>query len=189
MKKVIIILIIFSLVFTSFFLFKKEEEKVNKNISVILETEEGNLKANTFPSKDEYIYKETICNNTEDNVKVNFNKETWKLDLNVEENSIDGDFFCTIYFKEQEEYNFSYIGNYQTFTAPYSGTYKIELWGATIQAVSNGGSISYYLGAYITPQGNILELKNIENSNNHYVIDLKDFSGNGHAKITLLSIK
>ncbi len=101
MKKVIVILIIFSLIFISFFSFKeKEEEKVNKNISVILETEEGNIKSNTFPSKDEYMYKETICNNIEDNVKVKFNNETWKLDLNVEEDSIDGDFFCSIYFKE-----------------------------------------------------------------------------------------
>ncbi len=148
MKKVIVILIIFSLVFISFFVFKKEEEKVNKNISVILETEEGNIKSNTFPSKDEYMYKETICNNTEDNVNINFNDETWKLDLNVEEESIDGDFFCNIYFKEQEEYNFDYTGDYQTFTAPYSGTYKIELWGATREFVENSNKKYYYLGAY-----------------------------------------
>ena len=148
MKKVIVILIIFSLVFISFFVFKKEEEKVNKNISVILETEEGNIKSNTFPSKDEYMYKETICNNTEDNVNINFNDETWKLDLNVEEESIDGDFFCNIYFKEQEEYNFDYTGDYQTFTAPYSGTYKIELWGATREHVDNSNEKYYYLGAY-----------------------------------------
>ena len=51
MKKVIVILIIFSLIFISFFAFKKEEEKINKNISVILETEEGNIETNTFPSK------------------------------------------------------------------------------------------------------------------------------------------
>ena len=131
MKRVIVILIILSLIFISFFVFKKEEEtKGNKNISVILETKEGNIKSNTFPSKDEYMYKETICNNTEDNVNINFNNETWKLDLNVEEDSIDGDFFCNIYFKEQEEYNFDYTGDYQIFTVPYSGTYKIELWGA-----------------------------------------------------------
>ena len=100
MKKVIIILIIFSLVFVSLFSLKKEEEKANKNISVILETEEGNLKSKTFPSKDEYVYNKTVCENTKDNIKVNFDKETWKLDLNVEEDSIDGDFFCNIYFKE-----------------------------------------------------------------------------------------
>ena len=100
MKKVIVILIIFSLLFISFFVFKKEEEtKGNKNISVILETNEGNIESNTFPSKDEYMYKETICKNTEDNVNINFNKKTWKLDLNIEEKNIDGDFFFNIYFK------------------------------------------------------------------------------------------
>ena len=143
-----IILIMLSLIFTSIFIFKKDVEKVNKNISVILETNEGNIESNTFPSKDEYMYKETICNNTEDNVNINFNDETWKLDLNVEEESIDGDFFCNIYFKEQEEYNFDYTGDYQTFTAPYSGTYKIELWGATREHVDNSNEKYYYLGAY-----------------------------------------
>ena len=154
-----IILIMLSLIFTSIFIFKKEEEKVNKNISVILETEEGNIKANTFPSKDEYMYKETICNNTEDNVNINFNKETWKLDLNIEEKSVDGDFFCNIYFKEQEEYNFDYTGDYQTFTVPYSGTYKIELWGATRKVVGNTNKITYYLGAYTSGE---IELKKNE---------------------------
>ena len=45
-KKIIIlpiILIIFSLVFISFFVFNKDEKIENKNISVILETEEGNI--------------------------------------------------------------------------------------------------------------------------------------------------
>ena len=30
-----------------------------------------------------------------------------------------------------EVYNFDYTGNYQVFTVPISGTYKIELWGAS----------------------------------------------------------
>ena len=42
--------------------------------------------------------------------------------------------------------NFAYTGEYQTFTAPYTGIYKVELWGA------QGGSYSstYYggLGGY-----------------------------------------
>ena len=27
--------------------------------------------------------------------------------------------------------NYDYTGNYETFTVPASGTYQIELWGAT----------------------------------------------------------
>ncbi len=61
MKKVIVILIIFSLVLISFLVFKKEEEKANKNISVILETEEGNIKSDTFPNKNDYEYLNTEC--------------------------------------------------------------------------------------------------------------------------------
>ena len=34
--------------------------------------------------------------------------------------------------------NFGYTGNYQTFTAPYSGDYKIELWGAGGTTGGNG---------------------------------------------------
>ena len=118
MKKVIIILLIFSLVFTSFFIFKKEEEKTNKNISVILETEEGNIETNTFPSKKDYEYLNTVCENTSDLVNVNFDEHSWKLNLSVEEESIDGDFFCTIYFKEYPTINELIFKNNKIKNAP-----------------------------------------------------------------------
>ena len=102
MKKVIIILIIFSLVFISFFVFKKDEEKENKNISVILETEEGNIETNKFPSKNDYEYLSTECENTSDNINTIFNESTWKLNLSVEEEKIDGEFNCTVHFREKE---------------------------------------------------------------------------------------
>ena len=145
MKKVIIILIIFSLVFVSLFSLKKEEEKANKNISVILETEEGNLKSKTFPSKDEYVYNKTVCENTKDNTKVNFDKETWKLDLNVEEDSIDGKFFCNIYFMKKSVWEYDYTGNYQTFVVPINGKYKFELWGAKGESSS-----TYSYGSFVS---------------------------------------
>ena len=50
---------------------------------------------------------------------------------------------------------YGYNGNYQTFTAPYSGVYKIECWGAS------GGDLNAYVGgkgAYTN--GNILLSKN-----------------------------
>ena len=42
-------------------------------------------------------------------------------------------------------YNYDYTGNVQTFTAPYTGTYKIECWGAR-----GGGNYvdEHYNGAY-----------------------------------------
>lgn len=57
-------------------------------------------------------------------------------------------------------YNFT--GNYQTFTTPYTGMYKIELWGAqggpSLQNIDPGG-----LGAYVS--GNI----QLNDSTNLYV--------------------
>ncbi len=102
MKKVIVILLIFSLIFISFFILKKEEEKENKNISVILETEEGNIESNTFPNKEDYEYLSTKCENIKDNINTTFNEETWKLNLNVEEEKVDGKFNCTVHFKEKK---------------------------------------------------------------------------------------
>ena len=101
MKKVIVILLIFSLVFISFFLFKKEEEKENENISIIIETNEGNIEASTYPDKEYYEYSNINCKNTSDNIYVNFNKETWKLNLSVEEEKVDGNFNCIVHFKQR----------------------------------------------------------------------------------------
>ena len=89
--------------FISFFDLKKEEEKTNKNISVILETEEGNIESKTFPSKNDYEYLSTECKNTSDNTNTIFNESTWKLNLSVEEESIDGKFNCTVYFREKSK--------------------------------------------------------------------------------------
>ena len=101
MKKVIVILLIFSLVFISFFLFKKEEEKENENISIIIETNEGHIAASTYPDKEYYEYSNINCKNTSDNIYVNFNKETWKLNLSVEEEKVDGNFNCIVHFKQR----------------------------------------------------------------------------------------
>ncbi len=101
MKKVIVILIIFSLMFISFFTFKKDEEKENENISIIIETNEGNIEASTYPDKEYYEYSNINCKNTSDNIYVNFNKETWKLNLSVEEEKVDGNFNCIVHFKQR----------------------------------------------------------------------------------------
>ena len=103
MKKVIIILIIFSLTFISFLIFNKKENinKINNsNISVILQTEEGNVESDTFPIDAKYIYDKVVCENTKDIVYANFNEETRKLNLSLEGNKLDGTFNCKVYFKD-----------------------------------------------------------------------------------------
>ena len=140
MKKIIVSIIICIITFGIIFLnISNEEEnnKENKNISIVLETEEGNIETNTFPSKEDYVYDKLVCKNMENTVETTFDKDTWKLNLSVEEERIDGDFQCNIYFLEKKEYDFDYTGDPQTFTAPISGAYKIELWGASSYRVDN----------------------------------------------------
>ena len=57
---------------------------------------------------------------------------------------------------EKSTYNFAYTGGYQTFIAPLTGNYKIELWGAEGGAGSADGHNFIFpggRGAYVT--GNI----------------------------------
>ena len=77
------------------------EESKSNNLSIVLETEEGNLESNTFPNKEECTYDKVVCENTSDKVTPTFNEDTWKLNLSVEEERVDGNFNCNIYFKEK----------------------------------------------------------------------------------------
>ena len=103
MKRTIISITILLISFLIIFLFLNNKEKKknieNKNISIILETEEGNIKSNTFPDKDFYEYSNIVCENTNDEIDVVFNEEAWKLNLSVEKEKVDGNFNCIIYFK------------------------------------------------------------------------------------------
>ena len=102
MKKIVIGITIFLIGFLIIFfcLNSGESEIKDESLSIILETEEGNIESNTFPSKYEYVFSDIRCENTSDKVDVSFNSETWKLNLSVEEESVDGSFNCIVYFKE-----------------------------------------------------------------------------------------
>ena len=52
-------------------------------------------------------------------------------------------------------YNYSYKSDYQTFTAPITATYQIELWGAK-GGGTNGGKGSYVKGNIELEQGEII---------------------------------
>ena len=103
MKKIIVSIMICIIPFIIIFLSinKKEKNKEeNKNISIILETEEGNIESNTFPSKYEYEYNKVECENTNNNINPIFDVDRWRLDISLEEERIDGSFNCKVYFKE-----------------------------------------------------------------------------------------
>src|SRR5574344_2308818 len=50
-------------------------------------------------------------------------------------------------------FNFSYTGNYQTFTVPVDGIYKVQLWGAS------GGDAGGYVGGNGAYTSGNIELK------------------------------
>ena len=104
MKKIVISVTILLISFLTIFLFinSKENKKdiENNNISIILETEEGNIESNSFPSEEEYDFDKITCQNTNNVVVPTFNTDTWKLNVSIVEDVIDGNFNCNIYFKE-----------------------------------------------------------------------------------------
>ena len=108
MKRIAIFITIVLIAFLIIFLnINSKENKIGKieknNISIILETEEGNLESSSFPSKEDYNYSNVVCENTNNEITPTFNEETWKLSLNVENKEIDGNFNCIVYFKEKEK--------------------------------------------------------------------------------------
>ena len=50
--------------------------------------------------------------------------------------------------KEGDVQNFGYTGNEQTFTAPFSGYYKLETWGAQGTAISGLAEFANFRGGY-----------------------------------------
>ena len=59
----------------------------------------------------------------------------------------------------RNRFEFNYTGEYQTFVAPYNGTYKLEVWGAQGgdgDSVSFGGKGGYSKGYYSMKKGETL---------------------------------
>mgnify|MGYP004465390719 CR=1 FL=1 len=103
-----------------------------------------------IPLKDEAKFYKAVCD--DENVSVSWDIETWGLLLK----NLTAKTKCNLYFYSgQTVFDFDYTGGEQTFTAPISGTYKVELWGA-----EGGSSISNLssLGGYV--KGNITLKRN-----------------------------
>jgi len=62
-------------------------------------------------------------------------------------------------YAANKEYTFSYTGNYQEFVAPYTGEYKLEVWGAGGGSYNNsslGGAGGYSTGTLNLKKGQVL---------------------------------
>ena len=90
-----------------------------------------------IPLKGEAKFYKAICD--DENVSVSWDSESWGLLLKNLTKKVK----CNLYFYSgQTVFDFDYTGDEQTFTAPISGTYKLEIWGA------QGGSYDKYEGGY-----------------------------------------
>ena len=126
----IITLIIIVLFFIGLCIFKNNNSN-NKSFDIndldfaIMIQKDGDTyekySGNTWPIDDYYFFKSECDNNAI--VKWNYQTDSIVLTSNKSDN-------CTLYFDKKVHYDFNYEPNAQEFTAPVSGEYLIELWGA-----------------------------------------------------------
>ena len=125
MKRIIKVLGIFLLIIFVIGIFTKK--RINDDTLAVYVNDELQ---SSIPKKGEALFKKAICDN---DVKVSWDNDTWSLKVS----NLKIKTKCNLYFYEgQTVFNFDYTGNEQTFTAPFSGTYKLETWGA-----QGGGTI------------------------------------------------
>lgn len=146
MRRVLMILLSILLLLSIIFL---KTSSNNKEVAVYVD----NKLSDTLPKKGEAIFSKAICDN---DVKVLWNNETWKLKLTNLKEKVK----CNLYFVKYTEetiFNFDYTGKEQEFTVPKTGTYKIELWGASGGSTSDG-TVNYSGGSGAYTEG-VINLK------------------------------
>jgi hypothetical protein len=78
-------------------------------------------------------------------------------------------------------FTYSYTGNYQTFTVPRTGNYKIELWGASGSSVSVY-SDTYGRGAYTNGVISLIENSNLYIYVGQIGLNYSAFNGGGYGE-------
>ena len=151
-NSLIISLITISLIFI-YFSNKKEYLSADNVLGVYVNDE----LSDKIPSKDEALFQKAICD--DENVKATWDSDNWGLLISNLNNKVK----CNLYFYSGPTvFDFDYTGGEQTFTAPFSGTYKLETWGA------QGGKINGrtagtggYSSGFIKIQSNQITFINI----------------------------
>ncbi len=117
-----------------------------------------------IPKKGEAVFSKAVCDNNATNIYWDIDK--WGLFIS----NLSKKTKCNLYFVNysgQTIFDFDYTGSEQTFTAPVSGTYRLETWGAR---GGNGGYGGYSVG----------EIKLSENFNLYIVVGGHGEIGNGY---------
>lgn len=116
----VISLITISLIFIYF-----NNKKVYLSADDVLGVYVNDELSKNIPSKDEALFQKAICD--DENVKVTWDSDNWGLLIS----NLNKKVKCNLYFYSgQTVFDFDYTGGEQTFTVPFSGTYKLETWGA-----------------------------------------------------------
>ena len=150
-KYLVISIIIISI---SFILFHDRKEYLSKDN--ILGVYVNNELSDNYPSKDSALFQKAVCD--DENTKVTWDNDNWGLLIS----NLNKKVKCNLYFYSgQTVFDFDYTGAEQTFTAPVSGTYKLETWGA------QGGSIQNVLSGF---GGYSIGSVHLLNNENLYII-------------------
>ena len=91
----------------------------------------------------------------------------------------------------QETYIYAYTGDVQTFTAPETGYYQLELWGAQGgNSILNSGGLGGYATGYIRlSEGDVLHVyvgQSGGNSSNYNIAGSGGYNGGGNARASSL---
>ncbi len=167
MKKIkyclILMLIIISLIFI-YFSNKKEYLLSDDILGVYV----NNELSNKIPSKEEAMFQKAVCD--DDSTKVTWDNDSWGLLIS----NLNKKVKCNLYFYSgPTEFDFDYTGTVQTFTAPVSGIYRLEVWGAqggngNIRGVkTEGGYGSYSSGQISINKKDVLYLQIGGNTDNY----------------------
>lgn len=149
-KTTIIILLLIILVSCIYFIIfvnknKKDDTKTNDYISVVLQTENGDIEVDEFPKNDgKYIFDKIKCNDLDktNTIKYSWDNENWALKINSSSSSfVDGSFECQVYFKEATTAFFNVIKKNNSINKTPS---KIKEEIATLDEGLVEGSIDEY---------------------------------------------
>ena len=148
----IIIFLLLILILANINLVKNQgSNELNHNSNLVASYIDGEYQ-NEIPAKnDGYIVDKIVCDS---GAMATWDNEEWGINIRNATQKIK----CSIYFVFKTEYDFDYTGTEQVFTAPVSGTYKLETWGA--QGATD--SESYY-GGYGGYSKGIIKLEKNDN--------------------------
>ena len=137
MKKAKILLIISLIAISSIYIFIDRKKKYLSQDDILGVYVNDEL-SDKIPAKDEALFQKAVCD--DENVKV-----TWDNDsLGLLISNLNKKVKCNLYFYSGPTvFDFDYTGDEQTFTVPFSGTYKLETWGA-----QGGSGQTTYIGGY-----------------------------------------